>query len=222
MRKYEETHPWITFGCNLREADPRLWIALGEAASKCEHISNVPLRPTTAQQLHFVYLAKGVAATTAIEGNTLSEDEVMKAIEGRLDTSPSKRYQQQEVENVIGVCNEICRQVKAGALPDLSTDLLCAYNRRVLKDLEVGEEVVPGELRSHSVVVGNVYRGAPAEDGPFLLDRLFEWLNGNDFKAPEGSQPCLETAFAIIRAIVAHLYLAWIHPFADGNGRTAR
>ena len=28
--------------------------------------------------------------------------------------------------------------------------------------------------------------------------------------------------YAIIKAILAHLYLAWIHPFGDGNGRTAR
>lgn len=26
----------------------------------------------------------------------------------------------------------------------------------------------------------------------------------------------------IIRAVLAHLYLAWIHPFGNGNGRTAR
>lgn len=29
-------------------------------------------------------------------------------------------------------------------------------------------------------------------------------------------------ATAILKAVVAHLYLAWIHPFGDGNGRTAR
>jgi Fic family protein len=28
--------------------------------------------------------------------------------------------------------------------------------------------------------------------------------------------------FAIIKAIAAHLYMAWIHPFGDGNGRVAR
>ena len=27
---------------------------------------------------------------------------------------------------------------------------------------------------------------------------------------------------AVIKAAIAHLYLAWIHPFGDGNGRTAR
>ncbi len=29
-------------------------------------------------------------------------------------------------------------------------------------------------------------------------------------------------AAAILRAVLAHLYIAWIHPFGDGNGRTAR
>ncbi len=27
---------------------------------------------------------------------------------------------------------------------------------------------------------------------------------------------------AVLKAVVAHLYLGWIHPFGDGNGRTAR
>jgi hypothetical protein len=27
---------------------------------------------------------------------------------------------------------------------------------------------------------------------------------------------------SVIKAILAHLYIAWIHPFGDGNGRTAR
>ena len=27
---------------------------------------------------------------------------------------------------------------------------------------------------------------------------------------------------ALLKAVVAHIYIAWIHPFGDGNGRTAR
>jgi Fic/DOC family len=34
--------------------------------------------------------------------------------------------------------------------------------------------------------------------------------------------PEWQRAVGLIRAILAHLYLAWIHPFGDGNGRTAR
>ncbi|MDA2914542.1 Fic family protein, partial [Acidobacteriia bacterium AH_259_A11_L15] len=77
-RTYERTHPWLTFNANLTQAPPRLWIMLGECQSKCIGISRVPLRPATAWYLFQVYLAKGALATTAIEGNTLSEKEVLQ------------------------------------------------------------------------------------------------------------------------------------------------
>ncbi len=222
MRTYERTHPWIAFRCDLKAADPSLWITLGEAASKCEHISRVPLRPATAQALHQLYLAKGAAATTAIEGNTLSEEEVLRAVEGKLVVPSSKQYLKQEVENIIGACNRIGQQLARDGLPEPSPALLCDYNRLVLDQLPRGEDIAPGELRRHSVLVGNVYRGAPAEDCPFLLDRLSEWLNGPDFQVPDEASPGMGIVYAILRAVVAHLYLAWIHPFGDGNGRTAR
>jgi Fic family protein len=223
MRTFEATHPWISFRCNLSKATKMdLWIALGEAASKCEHISRVPLRPDTALALHRLYLAKGAAATTAIEGNTLSEEEVLKAVDGNLTVPPSKQYLKQEVENIIAACNEISLQLAQGTLPPVSAELCCTYNRKVLEKLPVQEEVKPGELRTHSVVVGHVYRGAPAKDGPFLLDRLCEWINGPDFQPPDHTIAGMDTVYAILRSVVAHLYLAWIHPFGDGNGRTAR
>ena len=74
------SHPWINYRFNAETVLPRTWIQLGEAASKIEHISGVPLRPATALHLNQIFLARGVHATTAIEGNTLSEDEVMKQL----------------------------------------------------------------------------------------------------------------------------------------------
>ena len=218
MRTYERTHPWLKFTIDMRPAPPALWISLGEATSKCEHLAKVPLRPTTAKRLHQMYLAKGVAATTAIEGNTLSEEEVLKAVQGELQVPPSKEYLKQEVDNIIAACNEISTRVAEGRPVPLDTGLLCTFNRQVLDKLPLKEEVLPGELRQHSVVVGTIYRGAPAEDCRYLLGRMCEWLAGEDFVAPKG----MATIYAVLKAIVAHLYLAWIHPFADGNGRTAR
>jgi hypothetical protein len=37
MRTFERTHSWITFRCDLGKVGAELWLALGEAASKCEH-----------------------------------------------------------------------------------------------------------------------------------------------------------------------------------------
>ena len=218
MRTYEQTHPWLKFEIDLRPARYDLWVLFGEAVSKCEHLSKVPLRPATATLLHQLYLAKGVAATTAIEGNTLSEEDVLKAVQGQLKVPPSKEYLKQEVDNIIGACNGIIKQIVEGLPFSLSTEILCNFNRQVLERLPLGEDVTPGDLRQHSVVVGNVYRGAPSEDCRYLLDRMNDWLTGPDFVAPPG----MESIFAILKAIVSHIYLAWIHPFGDGNGRTAR
>lgn len=218
---YQKTHPWIRFQLSLTLDDYSLWLRLGEIASKCEHLAGVPLRPEIANELHKIYLAKGVLATTAIEGNTLSEDQVKQEIEGTLKLPPSQAYLQKEVQNILAICNEEIRiQLgPADGCMDLSPELIKSYNSRVLDGLEVGEDVVPGQVRTHSVVVGNVYRGAPPQDCEFLLTKLCEWLNSGDFVPPNED---LKVPFALIRAIVAHLYLAWIHPFGDGNGRTAR
>jgi len=190
---------------------------LGEAASKCEHIAGVPLQPAVAEKLHRLYLAKGVLATTAIEGNSLSEEEVLKHLEGKLKLPQSKEYLAQEIDNIIGVCNMIAEQLKSGN-SNLMPDRIREFNKKVLEKLTPGEDVVPGEFRKHPVVVGNIYRGAPAEDCEFLITQLCKWLSGPDFNAPKG----METVYAIIKAIVAHIYIAWIHPFGDGNGRSAR
>ncbi|MGI8820255.1 MAG: Fic family protein [Chthoniobacterales bacterium] len=218
MRTFERTHPWISFRFDLSKAHPEFWLDLGEAASKCEHLARVLLRPATGARLHQLYLAKGAAATTAIEGNTLSEAEVLQAVEGRLTVPPSKEYLKQEVENIISACNAIGQHIATGTLPALTPEQIEDYNRQVLHALPLEDGVAAGEIRHHSVAVGGVYRGAPAEDCAVLQERLCEWLAGPDF-AP---LPGRGTVYAILKAAVAHLYLAWIHPFGDGNGRTAR
>ncbi|MBI5528737.1 MAG: Fic family protein, partial [Deltaproteobacteria bacterium] len=126
-------------------------------------------------------------------------------------------YLVQEIDNVVAACNAIIEHAKRGDAA-LAPQRICEFNKLVLAKLDLGDGVIPGEPRKHSVAVGRVYRGAPAEDCGYLLDRLCSWLNGPEFAAEAG----LETVYAILKAVVAHLYLAWIHPFGDGNGRTAR
>lgn len=220
MLTYEKTHPWIKFRLDLGKADYKLWLALGEAQAKCEYLSELPLQPRVAHKLHEVYLAKGALATTAIEGNTLTEEEALKLVEGTLTLPPSKEYLAQEIKNIIEACNKIGTELLTGSNQGfLSLERVNEFNSLVLKNLELPERVVPGKIRDYSVGVEIVrYRGAPAEDCDFLLRRLCDWLNEEQTKTPAG----YEIAFALIRATLAHLYLAWIHPYGDGNGRTAR
>lgn len=174
--------------------------------------------PRTADALHVLYLARGALATTAIEGNTLSAEEVHKLLRGQLDLPPSKGYLAREVDNIIDACNNILSDIGRGATPPLSPQRVKDLNTRVLKGLDVGPEVELGRVRSHSVGVAR-YPGAPPQDCEYLLDQLAEWINGPDF---DRADDLGQLGAPILKAIVAHLYLAWIHPFGDGNGRTAR
>jgi Fic family protein len=216
-RTYQKSHQWLTFQVDLRRVPHGLWLMLGECQSKCAHIEGVPLQPEVAKNLHLLFLAKGALATTAIEGNTLSEEEVVKQLAGELKLPPSREYLGQEVGNIIAACNGILSEIKNGRRPVLNFSRICELNRLVLDKLPLNEGVKPGELRTFDVGVAR-YRGAPHQDCQFLLERLCEWLNGKEFQPGEG----MDLAYAIIEAMLSHLYLAWIHPFADGNGRTAR
>jgi Fic family protein len=217
-RSYKTSHPWIAFSVDLPRAGAELWMLFGEAQSKVDHLSLALLKPEVRDELLRVYLAKGAQATTAIEGNTLSEAEVVDIVAGRAGTpQPSREYLYREVENILSAFNRIKDYLLGGGGADVTVAAVKQFNREVLDGLEQ-DDVHPGELRTRSVVVGN-YRGAPAEDCEYLVERLCEWLNGPDFEPPGDNW---KIAYALIKAQLAHLYIAWIHPFDDGNGRTAR
>jgi Fic family protein len=214
-RRYRQSHSWLTFNLDLEKANAEFWMLLGEAASKCDHIAGVPLLPDVARDLHTLYLAKGVLATTAIEGNTLTEGQVLQQLQGQLILPASQQYLAQEIDNVSKALDTLAPAIIDGTLSALDPSLIKKMNLMVLARLPLEKDVRPGEIRDYEVTVGN-YRGAPPEDCEFLLDRLCTVLNET---GGEGFSPI---AIGIIKAMFAHLYLAWIHPFGDGNGRTSR
>jgi Fic family protein len=215
---YLSTHPWLTFIADLTHAPASLWTALGECYSKTEHIAGVPLRPDVAIKLHEVYLAKGIGGTTAIEGNTLSEEDVLKHVQGRLELPPSKEYLKQEVDNILQEQNRMLADIQEQRPLIISAERIKEINRTVLNGLELDEGIVPGEFRKISVGV-MTYRGAPWQECEYLVEKLCEWLNGDSFQPTAGLSA---DHMAILKAILAHLYIEWIHPFGDGNGRTGR
>jgi Fic family protein len=194
-----------------------LWADLGAIQSKIEHVAHVLLAPKVAKELQTLYLAKGVHGTTAIEGNSLTEGEVRDRIASKMELPASQEYLGKAIDNIVAACNAIGSRVLRGGHAELTPEQVCEFNQLVLAELPVDEHVVPGKTRTCSVGVGR-YKAPPWRDCRPLLDRLCQFLN-HEFEPPVRE---LTTAFAVLQAMVAHLYIAWIHPFGDGNGRTAR
>jgi Fic family protein len=190
---------------------------LGACDAIVSAICQIPLQPEYRDNLLHVSLIKGAQATTAIEGNTLTESEVRRVAEGE-QLAPSKEYQEREVRNVLDAMNEILADVAGDSRDSLITpDLIKRFHQFVGRELGQHFDAIPGRFRTDERVVGP-YKCPRAEDVEALIRKLCDWLP-REFRFATGEQTFSQ---AVVQAIVTHVYLEWIHPFGDGNGRTGR
>lgn len=213
-----QTHPQICFRQRWN-LSPDVHYMLGQGAAIVRSLLYLPLPPAIRDRMLRVSLVKGAMSTTAIEGNTLSEEEVAAIQRGNADIPPSRKYQEREVKNVLDALNAVREDVIGNRMvPPVTSDLVRALHAQVGKDLGEEFQAVPGQYRPHEVVVG-AYRPPDHRAVPAMMERLCGWLR--DFFAFAPGPP-RDFRATVVEAIVAHVYLVWIHPFGDGNGRTAR
>ena len=194
------------------------WLILGQCEAYVSAIDNTPILPSHYVSLMQLSLLKGAQATTAIEGNTLSEAEIQQIMDNQ-KLPPSKEYQEIEVKNILSAFNELLQEIVTDNVPQFITpDLIMRFNKMVGKDLGEHFAAIPGRLRNSEVRVGR-YRAPDYEAAPALLEEFCKWLT-QEFGF------CLDRhqSFAniVLQAIISHIYIEWIHPFGDGNGRTGR
>lgn len=214
-----DTHPWICFRLDLGRIQAPTWLALGQCVSKIEHMMGTPLMPRVAEEMRRTLISKGIQGTAAIEGNTLDVEQVRRRIDDDLELPESQEYLGVEIDNLMAAYALVPEVILADAPDPLTEGRICEYNRVVLDGLEVDPGVAPGEYSSKPHGVGN-YRAPSPTRIRELMPEFVEWLN--DEAAWEPPPDIHPLAVTILKAVTAHLYLAWIHPFGDGNGRTAR
>ncbi|MBK6627087.1 MAG: Fic family protein [Flavobacteriales bacterium] len=216
MRDLTREYPQMTFRRQW-DVTPDMKFLLGQCEAFVKAIKHTPLLPEDYRRLLQVSMIKGAQATTAIEGNTLSEEEVKQVASGS-KLPPSKGYLEQEVRNIIDAFNELLKEVVYDDRVQLiDRELLLRFHRLVGKDLGEHFAAIPGRFRENQVVVGTYRCPAPGhvED---LVSNLCTWMR-QEFHFGQSEQQFWEV---VLQAIVAHVYVEWIHPFGDGHGRTGR
>ena len=145
---------------------------------------------------------KSIHSSLVIEANSLSLDQVRDVIEGKLVLGSQKEIQ--EVKNAYQAYSMI-DQFDCNREEDLKKA------HKILTNLI---QTDAGKYRNHQEGVYDgdklIFMAPRANMVPSLMFDLFEWL-AHDEETP-----------ILIKSCVFHYEFVFIHPFGDGNGRTAR
>jgi Fic family protein len=198
-----------------------------------EVIENAPLVPAWEAKFRDDATFRAAHYGTALEGNDLTQSEA-KLILDRGITSVSEAEgagvvaRDRDVQEVINYRNVLeFIQHAPGSFAKTGADgvepaawytkeLLCEIHKLAVDRLVGPEET--GDFRKSQVVLRNSltgeigFRPPQALEVPFMIDEFLRWLN-SDYGKKE---------HPVLRAGITHYVLAAVHPFVEGNGRTAR
>ncbi len=144
---------------------------------------------------------RSIHSSLAIEQNSLTIEQVSAIIDGKRVLGP-----QQDIREVQNAYEAYETMTKLN--PYSEKDLLKAH--KIMMDGLVKEA---GKFRSKNVGVyaGDqlIHAGTPAKYVPELIEQLFDWLKESKLHP-------------LIKSCIFHYEFEYIHPFADGSGRTGR
>ena len=173
---------------------------ISEISANVERVK-INLEKSDSIKLRKVNRMKTIRGSLAIEGNSLSEEQVTALIDGKHVIAPMKEVQ--EVRNAIKAYENFAD-----------------FDAYSWKDLLKAHEIMafglvdnPGHFRKSGVCVagkdGISHIAPPADMVQGLITDLFEWLKNTDIHP-------------LIKSCVFHYEFEFIHPFEDGNGRMGR
>lgn len=155
--------------------------------------------------------------------NSLIEEAIASSqIEGAATTThvardmiKSGRKPRTESEQMIINNFRAIKEIENRLDEDLSIDLILDIHQ--IMTVKTDASVYAGKIRNHSIYVKDHIDGEIAFTAPDhsevhgLIEQLIDFINAeNEFYHP------------IIKASILHFMVGYIHPFGDGNGRTAR
>ncbi len=157
--------------------------------------------------------AAAIQGSNTIENITISNSDARALVEHAPMSAAANEQTQQAVIGYRDAMTYV-QQAPLMGFFDYSETLLSTLHFMITK---YQPAKWPGRYRTGGIYVTSsdpiepAYTGPDADAVPALMAELVEWLRAGDPDAP-----------AYARAAMAHLNLVGIHPWRDGNGRTAR
>ncbi|HPS40571.1 MAG TPA: Fic family protein [Candidatus Woesebacteria bacterium] len=189
-------------------------------------IDHAALVPSWEAKFRDEAMIRSVHFGTHIEGNELTADQAEKVVQLKTTSNPQAMVDQtgiiardRDIQEVINYRNVIAwidqRPIK-NKEEELNLETLLTLHKLTMQKLLPDEQIAV--FREKQVTVRGaangqvVFRPPVSVEVPFLIKDFFTWLNSAE----------TEELHPIFKAAITHYYLVYIHPFVEGNGRTAR
>ncbi len=202
----------------IRYALPEAWIRYDHQAIFTELMNakaallammQMPVQRSWADKLQEVQLKREVAGTSRIEGAEFTERE--------LDAAMRETPEQLETRSQKQAAAAVATYRWIATLPTdfpIDQNLIRDVHRRLVTGCD-DDHCVPGQLRAPDE---NVTFGAPRHRGVEGGEHCAEAMR----QLAESVQTSFRAHDPLIQALTLHYHFAAMHPFIDGNGRTAR
>ena len=203
MIAYEKPQDWILYDFS------KIANQLTNAKAIVLSLRTIPYQKDWADELQMVQLKREVAGTSRIEGADFTDKELEAAMKETAEQLQTRS--QRQAAAAVKTYRWIAK------LPQdrpMSEELICEIHRMLVTDAD-DDHCPPGKTRGRDQ---NVTFGAPRHRG----------VEGGDECKKAFSELCsaaqqeFQAHDPLIQALALHYHFAAMHPFLDGNGRTAR
>lgn len=165
-----------------------------------------PFSKTFQNNMEEWYRIELTYTSNAIEGNTLTRQETALVVEKGLTVEGKTIVEHLEAINH-AKAYEYIQSLKLNNITKITKQIILKIHETILQNIDSQNagryRNVPVRIAGSTVILPNPLKV------PYLMEQFVNWLHNSKKTIPE-------------IAIEAHLKFVSIHPFADGNGRTAR
>lgn len=171
------------------------------------------LTPEVLRQIRQYFRIKNIHHSNAIEGNLLNYGETRMVVEEGLTITGKPLKDSLEAKNLAHAMDyfeELAKQTNKA----ITANDVRRIHAAILKGID---DLNGGKYRLSEVEIsGSRFKPPTYVQIPSMMDEFCDWLE-------KVTSPSREFSFSpIIAASAAHTWFVCIHPFIDGNGRTAR
>jgi Fic family protein len=191
----------------MKYLEPQIADRIEEKLKKLNSLR--PLPPSVVAKLKQQFAIEMTYNSNAIEGNSLTLKETGWVIQDGLTIKGKPLKDHLEAKDHYAAINYLYEVIEHGSEHSISEVFIRNLHKMVVRETE--QEEAGSYRKTNVIITGSDHKPVEASEVSSAMDDFIVWVRNNQKKL-----------HSIELAAIVHHKIVYIHPFTDGNGRTAR